>query len=185
LTQAFASIPRLQPLPARELQTVLSTRHNLSGLKVVFPSTFWTRLAKRLFRRSSQATFIRSLAAVGHGNLRRAMQLWLAHADVEGHVVTLRPIHGFAWGLPFARQLPPAVKALLATLLRHGAVAESVLAHWVGMSRKDTHQLLRFLVASGLVEFVSTCDRYAVRVAAQDDLTSALASDGILPEVGR
>jgi Kef-type K+ transport system membrane component KefB len=180
LEHAFASIPRLGRVGHRDMEAVLTTRHDLSGLSLAFPSTLGTRLAWRFLRRSARTSFVRHLTAASHGNLRRAMELWQAHARAENDMITLRPLHTLGWGLAFVRQLGPRLKAILGALVCHGALDESTLARCLGAEERDMRQKLRFLVAAGLVERLPACGRFAVLASVRDDLVHALAQDGVI-----
>jgi hypothetical protein len=180
LSQAFASIPHLRPVGARELEAVVTSRHDLSGLELEFPRTLGSRLAKRILSRSARASFVRHLAADANGNLRRSMALWLAHARPSGDRIVLVPVHAFGWELPFIRPMKPAVKATLAMLVRHGALREATLARCMGASEDEARQTVRFLVAAGLVERGAVAGQYAIRMSLRDDLVFALIDEGLL-----
>jgi hypothetical protein len=180
LEHAFASIPRLRRVDRHDMEAVVTARHDLSGLALTFPTTLGTRVAQRLLRRSARASFVRHLTAASQGNLRRAMELWQVHAQPSAEAITLRPLHTLGWGLAFVRQLTPQLKATLAALVCHGALDQPTLSRCVGADEPDMRQTLRFLVASGLVHRLSACGRFAVLASVRDDLTHALAQDGVI-----
>ena len=178
LQQAFAALPRLRPPDAHELETVMCARHELSGLDLEFPRTLSVRVTERLLRRSPRTTFARALAKESHGSLRRAMELWLAHARTEDETITLRPLHTFGWDASFIRPLPPAVKATLALVVRHGFLDAPTIARCLGATDDDVEQTVRFLVAAGLVNRGDS--RSPIYASLRDDLVFALREDGLL-----
>lgn len=180
LDQSFATVVRLQPVGATTLDAVIAARHELSGMELEFPTTLRARVAQRLLGRSIRTSFIRGLVASAGGNLRRALALWLAHANSHDVRVSLRPLQAFGWSLPFLQQLGPAALAVLAVLVRHGAQTEDALARFVGKSVDEIAHLTRFLVASGLVVREQGTPEVALTGRFVDDITRALAEHGIL-----
>ncbi len=185
LEHVFAAVPFLRPVTARDLEAIVTARQRFSRFEVVYPTTLGARIAERLLHRPARTTFIRHLAAASHGNLRRAMQLWCAHArsstsEGKDDVVVLSPIHAIGWGLPFIHRLEPLVKAALGILARHGPVTSPILARAIGAGEQDADRVVRFLLASGLVERLSASPRVALRASIRDDIVLALEHEGVL-----
>lgn len=123
------------PMSARELASVLTMRHRLSGYGLHFhhhtPSLHeWVRspaAAWRTRRRTGVATYER-LAQLSAGNVRQALRLWLASTqlDEDTGAVLVGPLEATADAL--LEELPLISRILLAALLLHGPLRRDELA---------------------------------------------------------
>lgn len=175
LDEAFPCRVHLQPLDLPTLAAVIEARRELGGHKCVYPTPRGAWVA-RLLRRSPQEQYLRRLGATADGSLRRAMDLWRAHAELVDDTLSLRPILALSWRLPFVQQMRPEAQAVLTSLVRHGDQPRSAIAAGLGLDEEGIEVHLRFLVASGLVE--ERLGVLGIRAFVKDDLVSALRETG-------
>lgn len=180
IEQSFACSVRLHPIDAEQLEVVVNARHELSGMPLEFPRTWGSQAAERVLNRSARMSYIRGLATASRGNLRRALTMWVAHAEPINASIRLHNLTTLGWSLPFVHQLGPQAMAVLATLLRHGPQAESTLAESMGAAQEEVAQLGRFLVATGLVERQADTHRLLLTSSFIDDLVQALGEHGVV-----
>ncbi len=176
---AFGSIVRLRRPSHAELDEAIAARHDLSGLDLELPRHWRADWRRRLLRRSERSSYALDLATASGGNLRRALQLWLAHASLGKDTVTLAPLSGLSWSVPFLARLPNAVLAVLATLLRHGPTNVPTLARCTGLPAAVLIQAVRFASAATLVREVERSKHYELDASFVDDVSTALAEAGI------
>ncbi|MEM7154637.1 MAG: cation:proton antiporter [Myxococcota bacterium] len=175
LDEAFPCRIHLNPLDLSTLAAVIEARRELGGQRCVYPAPRGAWLAKVL-RRSPQETYLRRLSTAAGGSLRRAMDLWRAHAEVDDDALHLRPITAISWRLPFVQQLRPEAQAILTLLVRHGDQPAAAIATALGLDAPALEVHLRFLVSSGLI-----CDdagAYGIATFVKDDLIAALRETG-------
>jgi Kef-type K+ transport system membrane component KefB len=173
LDDAFPCRVHLQAPEPAQLAEILEARRELGGQRCEYPVP---RGLGKLLRRSPQDTYVRRLASVSGGNLRRALTLWRAHAEPEGELLRLRPLAAQSWRLPFVQQLREEAQAILALLVRHVRLPREAIATALGGNDGDVEVHLRFLVASGLVELAA--GRYAIAELVIDDVVFALREAG-------
>jgi Kef-type K+ transport system membrane component KefB len=179
---AFAQVVRLRSVTPAELGAVVESRQQLAGLALSFPVGWWARLLDRVLRRSPRESYLRALAAVSEGNLRRSLRGWLRRARLESdREISLAPI-GVDWGLPFVRQLSAAQLAVLSLLLRFGRRRVAEIADALAMTADHVARELRFLAASGLLE--ERAGWLDVPVPVRDEVAAALCDFGVLPGGG-
>ncbi len=178
LESAFGSIVRLQRPSAEQLDEAITARHELSGLGLDLPRHWRTDLRRRLLRRSERASYAQDIAAISGGNLRRSLQLWLAHASVQGETIALQSLSGFAWSMPFLPRLPTAVLAMLATLLRHGPTNLQTLRRCSGLAKTELVQAIRFAMAATLIREVERTGHYELDPGFCDDVAVGLQEAG-------
>jgi hypothetical protein len=152
------------PMTAGQLETVLTTRHRLSGYELRFvhhtPSLHeWLRspgAAWRARRGLHSATYDR-LRLLSGGNVRQAQRLWLAavrlDADREGGVI-VGPIAAMSDTL--LEGLPLVSRVLLAALLLHGPLLRQELAE---VTLRYGHALDAELTHLVHLGFISISDR--------------------------
>lgn len=184
IESAFGSIVRLRRPSAEQIDEAISARHDLAGMGLEVPRNWRADLRRRLLRRNERASYAQDIAAVSNGNLRRALQLWLAHAHIgpKGEQVLLDPLSGFSWGLPFIARLPTAVLIVLATLLRHGATSVDELGRCSGLGKTDVVQAVRFAAAGTLIRETERAGRYELDAAFVDDIATGLREAGVFRE---
>ncbi|MCA9652255.1 MAG: cation:proton antiporter [Myxococcales bacterium] len=175
LDEAFPCRVHLQPLDLPTLAAVIEARRELGGHRCVYPAPRGAWLAK-LMRRSPQDTYMRRLGAVAGGSLRRAMDLWRAHAELVDDALRLRPIVALSWRLPFVQQMRPEAQAILTLLVRHGDQPHVAIAAGLGMDDEAIEVHLRFLIATGLVE--ERLGALGIKEFIKDDLVAALRETG-------
>jgi Kef-type K+ transport system membrane component KefB len=176
---AFAQVVRLRGVTASELDDVVESRQQLAGLALSFPLGWWARLLDRVLRRSPRESYLRGLAAVSGGNLRRSLRGWLRRASLESdREIRLAPI-GVDWGLPFVRQLSAAQLGVLSLLLRFGRRRVPEISDGLAMAGDHVARELRFLAASGLIE--ERGGWLDVPVQVRDEVSAALSGFGVLP----
>lgn len=180
IESAFGSIVRLSRPSAAQLDDAMTARHELAGMGLEVPRNWRADLQRRLLRRTERSTFAQDIAAVSGGNLRRAIQLWLAHAHIAGETVELTALSGLAWGVPFLSRLPPPVLVVLATLLRHGPSGTEALRRCCGLGKTDIVQAVRFAAATTLIRQTERAGVYELDHAFVDDVALGLRDAGIL-----
>ena len=179
IESAFGSIVRLHRPSAQQLDAAISARHELAGLGLEHPRHWRADLRRRLLRRTERASYAQDIESASGGNLRRALQLWLAHAAVRGETIVLEPIYGFSWGVPFISRLPTAVLVVLATLMRHGASTVVSLGHASGLGKTDLVQAVRFAAASTLIRETERTGHFELDPAFSDDIAVGLQEAGV------
>ncbi len=182
IESAFGSIVRLHRPSAEQLDAAIAARHELAGLGLELPRHWRADLRRRLLRRSERASYAQDIEAASAGNLRRALQLWLAHAGVQGETIMLEPIYAFAWGVPFISRLPNAVLVVLATLMRHGPSTVLSLGHASGLAKTDLVQAVRFAMASTLIRETERTGHYELDPSFADDIAVGLQDAGVFHE---
>lgn len=179
IESAFGSIVRLGRPNADELDEAITARHDLAGMELEIPSNWRADLRRRLLRRTERASYAQDIATVSGGNLRRALQLWLAHASIQKERVELSTLSGFAWGVPFIARLPPAVLVVLATLVRHGPSNVEALGRCSGLAKTEVVQAVRFAAASTLIRETERTGHYEADPAFVDDVAVGLRDAGL------
>ncbi len=179
IESAFGSIVRLHRPSAQQLDAAITARHELAGLGLEHPRHWRADLRRRLLRRTERASYAQDIESASGGNLRRALQLWLAHAGVRGETIVLEPIYGFSWGVPFVSRLPNAVLVVLATLMRHGATTVGSLGHASGLAKTDLVQAVRFAAASTLIRETERTGHFELDPAFADDIAVGLQEAGV------
>ncbi|MCR9159382.1 MAG: cation:proton antiporter [Nannocystaceae bacterium] len=179
IESAFGSIVRLGRPAPEQLDEAISARHDLAGMGLELPRNWRADLRRRLLRRTERSSYAQDIASASSGNLRRALQLWLAHASVHGESVVLETLSGFAWGVPFLARLPNAVLAVLATLMRHGPTSVDALARCSGLGKTEVVQAVRFAAAATLIRETERAGHYEVDPAFSDDVALGLQEAGI------
>jgi len=179
IESAFGSIVRLHRPSAEQLDAAITARHELAGLSLELPRHWRADLRRRLLRRTERASYAQDIESASGGNLRRALQLWLAHAGVRGETIVLDPIYGFSWGVPFISRLPNAVLVVLATLMRHGASTVASLGHASGLANTDLVQAVRFAAASTLIRETERTGHFELDPAFSDDIAVGLQDAGV------
>ena len=179
LDSAFGSIARLGRPSAEELGEAIAARHDLSGMELELPSNWRSDLRRRLLRRTERASYAQDLSSVSRGNLRRALQLWLANARLQKERVRLEPPSELAWGIPFIAQMPPPVLVVLATLLRHGPSTVDALGRCSGLAKTEIVQAVRFAAATTLIREHDGAGHYELDPLFSDDVASGLQEAGI------
>ncbi|MCA9711768.1 MAG: ATP-binding protein, partial [Myxococcales bacterium] len=175
LDEAFPCRVHLQPLDLPTLAAVIEARRDLGGHRCVYPTLRGAWLTKVL-RRSPQEAYMRRLSAVARGSLRRAMDLWRAHAELVDDTLRLRTIVALSWRLPFVQQLRPEAQAILTLLVRHGDESRPAIACALGLDEDAIEVHVRFLVATGLVE--ERMGALGIKEFIKDDLVTALREAG-------
>ncbi len=182
IDQAFGSIVRLSRPSSAQLEEAIAARHDLAGMSLELPRHWRTDLRRRLLRRSDRASYCQDISASAGGNLRRALQLWLAHAELRGDHVHLTELGVGGWTVPFLARLPTSVLAVLATLLRHGPTHVQSLARCTGLSETVLIQAVRFAHAATLVREAENTRHYELDPAFADDVAAGLREAGVFVE---
>lgn len=179
IESAFGSIVRLARPTPDQLDEAISARHDLAGMGLDLPRNWRADLRRRLLRRTERSSYAQDISNASGGNLRRALQLWLAHASVQGESVSLESLSGFAWGVPFLARLPNAVLVVLATLMRHGPTSVDALGRCSGLGKTEIVQAVRFAAAATLVRETERSDHYELDPLFSDDIAVGLQEAGI------
>ena len=179
IESAFGSIVRLGRPTPDELDEAITARHELAGMGLEIPRNWRADLRRRLLRRTERSSYAQDIAGASGGNLRRAIQLWLAHAHVHGEDVILDSLSGFAWGVPFIARLPNAVLIVLATLMRHGPTSVDALSRCSGLAKTEIVQAVRFAAAATLIRETERVGHYALDATFADDIAVGLQEAGI------
>lgn len=179
IESAFGSIVRLGRPSADDLDAAITARHDLAGLNLELPRHWRSDLRRRLRRRTERTSYAQDIASVSSGNLRRALQLWLAHASLRGETISLESLSGFTWSVPFIARLPVPVLAVLATLMRHGSGSVESLCRCSGLAKAELVQAVRFAAASTLVRETERTGHYELDPDFADDIAVGLQEAGV------
>ncbi len=144
LSRVTAAHVVCQPLTARELQQVITTRHASTGMGL------------RLGRRANDAIGAWGLARLfdrhfdhARGNVGYALRAWIAHVDAFGDdTLTLRAPAPLDWDL--LDDLRPELVAILVELLLHRNAGVDKLARVTGRPHTLVREALAELCALGL-----------------------------------
>jgi Kef-type K+ transport system membrane component KefB len=147
-SETFGRRVQLAPLDAEELDRVIQTRTQLSGLEL--RCTDGSRRT-RLRPREAHRRYLRVLTRISGGNLRRAVLLHARSitASPGGGLVARDP---HAPGLPFLRHLGAGPLAALSLIARYVELTAEDLAEALGMPAADVDRVLLPLRRAGLVE---------------------------------
>ncbi len=179
IESSFGSIVRLGRPTAEQLDEAITARHELAGIGLEVPQNWRADLRRRLLRQTERTSYALDIAAFSGGNLRRALQLWLAHASIDAEKVTLSPLAGFAWGVPFIARLPTAVLVVLATLMRHGSTSTDALGRCSGLAKPEVLQAVRFATSATLIRETERHGHYELDPAFADDVAIGLQEAGV------
>jgi len=175
LAETFGRRIELAPLGADELDKVLQTRIQLSGLDVRCVEG-----SRRIRLRPKEAhrRYLRTLARIAGGNLRRAVLLHARSltAAAGGALVTRAPRSP---GLPFLRQLGAGPLAALALIARHVELTTEDLAEGLGVPAADVDGVLGLLRRAGLVEAVAGGSSLAIPPHLVDVVCASLVDLGV------
>lgn len=181
LSESFGRRIHLAPLEPADLDRVIQTRVQISGLDIrCVDGSRRTRLRPR----EAHTRYIRTLARLTGGNLRRAL---LSHArsitsGPGGALVAREPR---APGLPFLRQLGAGPLAALSLVARYVDLSPGDLADGLALAPDDVDRFVLPLKNAGLVRATAGRSSLAIPPELVDVVCQGLAELGLRGEATR
>ncbi len=177
LSETFGRRIHLGPVSADELDRVIQARIQFSGLDI--RCVDGSRRAS-LRPRQAHRRYLRTLASIARGNLRRAVLLHARSVTKDGE-------NGFvardlrAPGLPFLRHLGGGPLAALSLVSRMVEVTVDDLAEGLGVAATDVDRFMLPLRSAGLVESVAGRSTLAIPPHLVDAVCMSLSDLGVRP----
>jgi hypothetical protein len=177
VSETFGRRVHLDPIDAEELDRVIQTRIQFSGLDIrCSDGSRRTRLRPK----EAHRRYVRTLTNSARGNLRRAV---LLHArsittDGENGLVARAPR---APGLPFLRHLGAGPLAALSLVTRCIELNVDELAEGLGVPATDVDRFMLPLRSAGLIDAASGRSTLAIPPHLVDAVCTSLADLGLRP----
>ena len=175
LSDTFGRRVELAPLEPDELDRVIQTRIQFSGVEVrCSDGSRRTRLRPK----EAHRRYVRALARIARGNLRRAVLIHARSTSADGDAgLVARDPHGP--GLPFLRHLGAGPLAALGLVARCVEVSVDELAEGLAVPAADVDRFVLPLRSAGLVESIAGRSTLAVPPHLVDAVCNGLAELGL------
>jgi hypothetical protein len=177
VSETFGRRVHLGPIDAEELDRVLQTRIQFSGVDIrCSDGSRRTRLRPK----EAHRRYVRTLTSNARGNLRRAVLLHARSITKEGEsgLVASDPR---APGLPFLRHLGAGPLAALSLVTRCIELSVDELAEGLGVPASDVDRFMLPLRSAGLVDTAAGRTTLAIPPHLVDAVCTSLADLGLRP----